>query len=321
MKSKKVFWLLLLLLLVTFTSCGNEDNEKLPNEHDDAEESNVDPIQKINALVEHVEYDKDNGYLEIAIESSLPDETLVFLELTETDGDVVYTTEGHVEGNKLITKIEENDDVYIINDTYSLHASVEVNKEKNLHLVEEYGNYEKFYKRYESSENVEGNSEGYQITIIKNEDITIEDAYHESEVDELIRNDKRETAISIEYDDIMNDSQSYVGKYVKYSGWIQQVVDFKEDEPNRLLISLRIEDDYYEVIHNLSDDIISVELPENLYPEMFSGNESIDIYGYVQGIHTYTTKREKEKSVPNIVFDDMDIHHSEEDFRGVPYDY
>lgn len=321
MKSKRMFLLLLLLLLVTFTACGNEDNEKTPNKNDGAEEPSVEPIQKINALVEHIEYDNDKGYLEIAIKSSLPDETLVFLELTERNGDIVYTTEGYVEENKLIAKIEENDDVYIINDTYSLQGSVEVNDNKNPHLVDEYGDYENFYNRYESNEKVEESSDGYLITIISDEDIMIEDAYHELEVDELRRDKKRKTAKTPEYSDVLNENLSYEGEYVKYSGWIEQVVDFKEGEPDRLLVSLRIEDDFYDFIHNMSGDMISVVLPEDIHPNAFVGDESINVYGYVKGIYTYTNTRQKEKNVPNIILDDMELHYNEEEFEGNFYHY
>src|SRR5699024_986691 len=122
----------------------------------------------------------------------------------------------------------------------------------------------------ESNEKVEENSDGYLITIISDEDIFIENAYYELEVDELIREKKRKTAKTPEYSDVLSENSSYEGEYVKYSGWVVQVVDFKEDEPNRLLIELRINDDYYyHSIHNSSDKMISVVLPEDIHPDAF----------------------------------------------------
>lgn len=314
-KRQKVFLLLLLLFLVIFTACGNEDKEDSLNENDDLEESIDQPIEEISLSIERVDYNKEDGYLEFEIDSSLPDETLIYLELKGANELNTYFTEGYVEDNKLIAKVEENDDNYIINDAYSVEAIVEANDDENMHLLDEYGDYEDFSKRYELTMMVDEISDGYLITVISDEEIVIDNAYDELEVDELIRSKKRETAISLEYDDLMHDSQSYEGEYVKYSGWIEQVIDFKEGEPDRLLISLRINDDLYSSIHNSSGNWISVTLPEDLYPEVFNGDESINLYGYVQGIHTYLSNQ-KEIRVPDIKFHDMDLHYSEEDFEG-----
>ena len=99
------------------------------------------------------------------------------------------------------------------------------------------------------------------------------------------------------------------------------MVDFKEDEPNRLLIELRINDDYYyHSIHNSSDKMISVVLPEDIHPDAFVGVDSVNVYGYVQGIYTYNSVRQEE-NVPNIIFDDIEIHYNEEEFEGISYDY
>lgn len=328
---KKIGIALLLLFLMTLSACGNNnDEESLPNDPvEDTQEADEKPIIKeIPASLESIDYNKEKGYLDISIDASLPEETEVLLNIENTSEDVLYSTKAYIEEDKLVGKIEEEEDIFIENGTYNLQGIVEVNEDNdsNVHLVDEYGEYEDVSKRYELSENIEQTNGGYSISIITDKNLIIEDAYEDWEVVNLLRDRKRATAKSPNYTEILDDNPSYEGVYVKYSGWIMGVTDNEGEGPNRLLVGYRKDDKVDSMIHNYTSQIFSVELPgtTNLDDFRVEGGGvtvSIELYGYVQGLYTYTNKRKDEKTVPNVVLEEYQVYYSEEEFDNSLEDF
>lgn len=292
------------LVLASITLPSDDEPNKEITEADEQteeakDEEKEESKEKLSASIESVEYNKDEDAVIINLETNLPDETEIDFTITKKDTDDLlhqHYGKAKVKDGNAQVKIEGlEDELYgkllIANGDYEVSASVNVNKEReyNLHLLNEFGEFEDFIEKYEATGEVgewdDSNGYHFELTL---DDITIEGAYSEEEVTKAYLEKKKENAETIDYKQLEKNPDRHTGEYVKYSGEIIQIMEGSGLTQIRLAL-----DDW-------GDEVLFVEHVG--YTDFVEGDK-VTVYGEISGAVTYTSQAGWEITIPGIIAD------------------
>ncbi|WP_085506530.1 hypothetical protein [Thalassobacillus devorans] len=314
------FWVVAVIIIIAVAGGGEEEDTETQGdespateasaeepaedtEPEDAEEKKVeDEVEKevISFEYDQAEYLADSETFKIVANTNLPEETEITFGLQgeeEYDYNGVPQSAIVKDGKVEVALGEWVDEIdgreYIRNGTFVLAASLSIHEEqeRNLHLIKQYGDYDKFVANYQIDGEVKNTDAGYLIEDINKQEVNIANAYSEAEIEEIKIAEKKENAQTIDFKQLDKNADRHAGEYVTYTGEIIQIMEGNDLTQIRLAL-----DDW-------GDQVLFVEY--NGYTDFVEG-DNVTIYGEVYGSYSYESQAGWEITLPGILADSIE---------------
>ena len=120
------------------------------------------------------------------------------------------------------------------------------------------------------------------------------------EIKNMSEDDFKSSCVSMGYDDLFRNIDENKGKYLKFTGQIQQVVTDGEYTSEYLISVTKDEYDYW-------DDNIYVVLPRDNVSEKFLEDDIVVFYGECNGSYSYTSLMGQSIEVPKLTAAYMEL--------------
>lgn len=272
-----------------------EDTEEIEEEVEEKPEPEPKK-EELYVELDSIEYDKEKDLVYIVLDTNLPNDTEVYVGMEEVNDEayfnpvpnsekvkdgVVNVTIGDFDDDELGVEMLQNGD-YKVTASYSMHEE----NERNIHLLDELGDYDELVENYDVVGDLEKTEQGYVVNDISLGNFEISEAATLEDVENNIAEQNKKNAKTIDYKELDKNADKYAFEYVTYSGEIIQIMEGSGITQIRLDIG--------------GGDILFIEYED--YTDFVEG-DNITIYGEIYGNFSYESQAGWTITVPGIIAD------------------